>query len=273
MAVCEIHLSNQNALHKMTSCMVILPENAGPGPFPVWYLLHGLSDNHTAWTRRTSLERYLGNLPLIVVMPDGGRGFYTDSATEPAGAFETFILRDLVGFVDRTFQTRAEREGRVISGLSMGGFGAIKLASKHPEMFCAAASHSGALWRPSDLDNYRGSELQRVFGDDPAGGSDDIFTLAARLAGKKTPALRIDCGTEDYLLAPNRVFHAHLEKLGIAHEYEEFPGGHDWAYWDRRVQEAIAFFGRKLGLAASHGMISMPDSGRERFVGRKENMA
>ena len=132
MAICEIHLGNQNALHKMTSCMVILPENAGPGPFPVWYLLHGLSDNHTAWTRRTSLERYVGDLPLIVVMPDGGRGFYTDSATEPAGAFETFIVRDLVGFVDRTFQTRANREGRVISGLSMGGFGAVKLALKHP---------------------------------------------------------------------------------------------------------------------------------------------
>ena len=248
MAICEIHLDNKNALRKMTSCMVILPENAGPGPFPVWYLLHGLSDDHTAWTRRTNLERYLGNLPVIVVIPDGGRGYYTDSATEPLAAFETFILRDLVGFVDRTFQTRATREGRVISGLSMGGFGAVKLALKHPEMFCAAVSHSGALWRAGELPDYVGSELQRVFGDSPAGGSDDIFALATRSKSDRLPALRIDCGTEDYLLQPNRMFHAYLDQLGVAHEYAEFPGGHDWAYWDRHVQEAIAFFAISLGL-------------------------
>ncbi len=251
MAICEIHLGNQNALRKMTSCMVILPENAGPGPFPVWYLLHGLSDNHTAWTRRTNLERYLGSLPLIVVMPDGGRGFYTDSATEPAGAFETFILRDLIGFIDRTFRTRAERAGRVIGGLSMGGFGAIKLALKYPEVFCAAASHSGALWCPSDLDGYEGSELHRVFGENPAGGPDDIFALAERCPQVTLPAMRIDCGTEDYLLMPNRKFHAHLEKLGIVHEYAESPGGHDWAYWDQQVQEASTFFTGALGLPVS----------------------
>ena len=250
MAICEIHLGNQNALRKMTSCMVLLPEDAGPGPFPVWYLLHGLSDNHTAWTRRTNLERYLGSLPLIVVMPDGGRGFYTDSATEPAGAFETFIVRDLVGLVDRTFRTRANREGRVISGLSMGGFGAIKLALKHPEMFCAAASHSGALWRPSDLEHYEGSELHRVFGNHPVGGPDDIFALAERLPAGQMPGLRIDCGTEDYLLSANRTFHAHLDRLGIAHDYAEFPGGHDWPYWDRHVQGAIAYFVAALGLTA-----------------------
>ena len=249
MAICEIHLGNQNALRKMTSCMVILPENAGPGPFPVWYLLHGLSDDHTAWTRRTNLERYLGNLPMIVVMPDGGRGFYTDSATEPAGAFETFILRDLVGFVDRTFQTRTDRAGRVISGLSMGGFGAIKLALKHPEMFCAAASHSGALWRANELQDYQGSELQRVFGDSPAGGPDDIYALADGMTRGGAPALWLDCGTGDYLLEPNRTFHAHLHRLKIEHEYAEFPGAHDWTYWDKRVREVIPFLAEVLGLA------------------------
>ena len=109
-------------------------------------------------------------LPLMVVMPDGGRGWYSDSATEPAGAFETFIVRDLVRFVDRTFRTRAERSGRVLGGLSMGGYGAIKLALKHPRLFCAAASHSGALSRPDGRGNYEGSEKQRLFGGRPAGG-------------------------------------------------------------------------------------------------------
>ncbi len=250
MAVCEIHFNAQPALAKMTSAMVILPENAGPGPFPVFYLLHGLSDNHTGWTRRTSIERYVEGLPLIVVMPDGGRGWYSDSVTEPTAAFETFIVRDLVGFVDRTFQTKAAREGRVIGGLSMGGYGAAKLALKYPGMFCAAASHSGALYRPHErAPVYAGSEMHRVFGDHPGGGPNDIYALAERFAGnggEKGPSLRMDCGTEDGLLECNRAFHRHLEDLGYAHEYEEHPGGHDWAYWDKQAQATIRFFAQVL---------------------------
>ncbi len=237
----------------MTSVMVILPEKAGPGPFPVLYLLHGLSDNHTGWTRRTSIERYVEGLPLIVVMPDGGRGWYSDSVTEPAGAFETFIVRDLVGFVDRTFQTKATREGRVIGGLSMGGYGALKLALKYPGMFCAAASHSGALGRPHEREaGYGGSEMHRIFGDDPGGGANDIYALAERFRNgtMQRPALRIDCGTEDGLLESNRAFQRHLKRLGIAHDYEEYPGSHDWAYWDKHVQEAIGFFVAALGIEA-----------------------
>ena len=141
----------------MASCIAVWPENAGPGPFPASYL----SDDHTAWTRRTSLERYVEGLPMIVAMLDGRRGWYTDSSVEPRGAFETFILRDLVGFVDRTFRTRADCGGRVIAGLSMGGCGAVKRAWKFPEVFCAPAE---------------------------------------RLEPGRRPVLRIDCGTEDSLL-------------------------------------------------------------------------
>ena len=167
----------------MTSALVILPENAGPGPFPVFYLLHGLSDNHTAWTRRTSIERYVEGLPLIVVMPDGGRSWYSDPVTEPAGAFETFIVRDLIGFMNRTFQTKATREGRVIGGLSMGGYGALKLALKYPEMFCAAASHSGALARPYERGPvYKGSEMHRILGGNPSEGPGDLYALAERFS-------------------------------------------------------------------------------------------
>ncbi len=217
MAVCEIHLNAQPALLQMTSVTVILPDDAGPGPFPVLYLLHGLSDNHTAWTRRTSIERYVAGLPLIVVMPDGGRGWYTDSATEPAGAYETFIVRDLVGFIDRTFRTRSERGGRVIGGLSMGGYGAVKLALKYPQTFCAAVSHSGALSRPDERNFEEGSELRRIFGEQPAGGADDIYTLAEKVSGSSAPALRIDCGEKDFLLGYNRNCHRHLQDLGVAH--------------------------------------------------------
>jgi len=251
MAVCEIHFGNANALNKMTSAMVILPEGK-PGPFPVFYLLHGLSDDHSVWVRRTSIERYVEGLPLIVVMPDGGRSFYTDAKDRPRFAYETHFVRDLIGFVDGTLQTIPMREGRVIGGLSMGGYGAMKLALKHPDLFCAAVSHSGAVGlasRPLGGDEEWVREWVPVFGENPQGGPEDVFALAERADRATLPALRIDCGVDDFLVEDNRRFHRHLESLGIPHEYAEFPGGHSWDYWDLHVQEAIAFFTKVLNVA------------------------
>src|SRR5579871_2790575 len=124
MAFCELHYFSP-ALQKQTAANILLPEGEeATGPFCVFYLLHGLSDDHTIWQRRTSIERYVAGLPLIVVMPDGGRGFYTDA--QEGMAYETAIVHDLVNYVDRMFPTKAERGGRCIGGLSMGGYGAIK---------------------------------------------------------------------------------------------------------------------------------------------------
>lgn len=250
MAFCELKYFSK-ALCKQTAASLILPQNDAPPPYAVFYLLHGLSDDHTAWHRRTSIERYVSDYPLIVVMPDGGRGFYTDA--KEGDAWETAIVRDLVNYVDRMFPTNATREGRCIGGLSMGGFGAIKLALKHPGLFCSAVSHSGALARarrhlpPSPGEPFL-EELRRIFGESPVGGPDDPFALAERLEPAKRPALRLDCGTEDFLLDDNRAFHAHLNQIGYPHEYEEFPGEHEWGYWDRHVQEAIRFHARNLGV-------------------------
>lgn len=256
MALVEIHLSNRNALAKSTSARAIVPEGM-PGPFPVLYLLHGLSDDHLAWTRRSRLESYVEGLPLIVVMPDGGRGFYTDSRSNPRGAVETFVTHDLVGFVDATFRTIPERAGRVVAGLSMGGYGAVKLALKHPDLFSAAVSHSGAVGfasRPwTEREPHWGAEYAPIFGDDPRGGPDDLFALAERADRGTLPALRIDCGTDDELIESNRHFHAHLERLGVPHEYAEYPGGHDWDYWDEHVREALDFVARELKLARAAG--------------------
>ncbi len=244
MAVCEFHLNQGNALEKMTSLTAIVPDS-GPGPFPVFYLLHGLSDDHTSWLRWSNIDAYVRGLPLIVVMPNGERGFYTDSVSNPKAAFETNLVRDIVGFVDHTFQTIPAREGRVIAGLSMGGYGAIKLALKYPDLFCAAASHSGALgfgrrvFDPS-------SEWHTVLGESPAGGLNDIFALAETIDHAKLPALRIDCGTDDFLLEENRALQDHLTALNIPHEYEEHPGNHDWAYWNDHVRETLMFFRRVL---------------------------
>lgn len=129
MAFCEMHFRSA-ALGKQTAANILLPQGQGSGPFPVFYLLHGLSDDHTMWMRRSSLERHVGDLPLIVVMPNGDRSFYCD--TEEGDGYETFMTRDLIGFVDETFHTISTRAGRVLGGLSMGGYGALKLALKFP---------------------------------------------------------------------------------------------------------------------------------------------
>ncbi len=247
MAFCTLnHFST--SLNKMTGMNIILPEQIS-GRVPVYYLLHGLSDDYTAWHRRSAIERHVQNLPLIVVMPDGGRYFYCDGVDGPR--YESYVTKDLIGFIDRTFPTCAERGGRVIGGLSMGGYGAIKLALKFPDLFVAANGHSGAYdIAAKDTPPHDIPELLHIFGAHPAGGKDDVYALADRLAPATAPALRIDCGVDDFLIDSNRRVHAHLAARGIAHEYAEFPGAHNWEYWDTHVPQALAFHARHLGITA-----------------------
>lgn len=242
------------SLKKASSFNIVFPDDPKiPPPWSVFYLLHGLSDDHTIWQRRTSIERYVAGLPLVVVMPDGGRGWYTNAAQ--GFAYEDDLLKDIIGLVDRTFPVKAERSGRAIGGLSMGGYGAVKLGLKHPEMFASVNSHSGAM--SLTLDPKRSKELkpefERIFGKTPEGGPEDPFAIVERIDHGRMPALLIDCGTEDFLLDQNRAFHRHLESLHIPHEYHEFPGDHEWGYWDKHVQEAIAFHTRNLRLKKVSG--------------------
>jgi len=250
-AVCEIHLNGTYSVGRRTSLNVIIPENI-QGRVPVLYLLHGYSDDHTAWTRWTSLERYLDGIPMIVVMPDGEHSFYTDSKVDSRLAFETYLTKDIIGFVDKTFPTIADRSGRALAGLSMGGYGAAKLALRHPDLYCAAVSFSGALLAGSQPIGQEDSDWKRyrlsVFGDKPVGGPDDVLALLKNSDPKTRPALRIDCGTEDFLYDDNVVVHKKLINLGIEHEYNERPGEHNWAYWDQAIVDALPFLKTQLAI-------------------------
>ena len=237
-------------LHKQVQMNVFTP-NKGSGPFPVFYLLHGLSDDYTAWQRWTRLENYLGELPLIVVMPDGFRGFYCDHVDGPE--YAKYMLEDVVGFVERTFPAMRTRAGRCIGGLSMGGYGAIHLALLRPEMFVSANSHSGAFWLGKALTDFiKIPEFAKVFGTkkEMITSPRNVYGQAGKLKrkGTKLPKLLIDCGVDDFLIQGNRDFHVHLEKLKIAHTYTEFPGAHTWDYWDIHIREALAFHAKALGI-------------------------
>ena len=241
MAFCTLQFYGES-IQKTSSMNIILPEK-GKGPFAVLYLLHGLSDNHTAWARQTGLERFCYDESLIVVMPDAGRSWYCNDPRPGGLAYEDHIIRDVVEFVDKTFSTIRSRWGRAIAGLSMGGYGAIMLGLRHPDLFSAISSHSGALGFAHE-DRIRGdrhevNEYARAVSPD---GEYSLWNLATRAANSPNPlAIRFDCGSNDELLSANHDFHEHLEKLGIPHQYDEFRGGHNWAYWTNHIYKTLRF--------------------------------
>jgi S-formylglutathione hydrolase FrmB len=230
------------SIARTTTFHVILPSSEGP--FPVLYLLGGLSDDHTGWVRRTSIERYADAYKLMIVMPDGGRGFYVNDPRPGAPQYEDFIAIELIRFIDNWFPTVRSAAGRAVAGLSMGGYGALMLGMRHPDAFSVAASHSGALMFGHDNKLNSTPDIPDATALAASLPKDKycLTTLATNLkrSGQKL-AIRMDCGTEDFLLDANRRLHAHMDKLEIDHDYSEFPGIHDWDYWDAHVPATLRF--------------------------------
>jgi S-formylglutathione hydrolase FrmB len=229
------------------------PWAAGPGPYPVLYLLHGYSDDHQAWLLQSRLLEYVAGLPLVVVMPDAEHSFYCDAYEgEP---FERYLLEEVRGLVEKCFAVRKSgRRARCVGGLSMGGFGAMKLGLRYPDLFASVGAHSSAM----DVARHAGGDtpimrdLRRLLGpargDNPHRCDNDPFLLAQQVDRAQLPALYFDCGTEDQLLPSNREFDRLLTKLDLPHVYQEYPGDHSWGYWDQHIQDSLAHHCRALGI-------------------------
>lgn len=231
---------------QQSSKLIGMNTTAGKGPYPTLYLLHGLSDDHTIWQRRTSIERYVAGLPLVVVMPTVHRGFYTDQ--KQGYDYFTFISEELPAMCESFFNLSTKREDRFAAGLSMGGYGAMKLGLRCPDRYAAVASLSGALDIERRLpDVIKGGdpyykEMKRTFGTHAQfkDSDDDLFSLAGHLidSGKPMPAFYACCGTEDGLLDENRTFaQAFGDALSLT--YEEGPGAHTWDFWDEWIQRVL----------------------------------
>lgn len=235
-----------------TSMNVILPQPAlgqigmkgskASDKYPVLYLLHGLSDDHTIWGRRTSVERYVASLGLAVVMPAVHKSFYTDMAK--GDKYWTFVSEELPQIVRSFFPISAAREENFVAGLSMGGYGAFKLALRCPDKFIAGASLSGAV-NIAEIAKNRdpGRAWENVFGnlDEIKGSDNDLLHLAEEVSksnGPK-PMLYQCCGTEDFLYEDNIVFRDWANELGLNLTYEEEPGTHEWGYWDKKIQRVL----------------------------------
>jgi putative tributyrin esterase len=203
----------------------------------VLYLLHGLSDDDTIWMRHTSIERYAAELGLAVVMPQVHRSFYADEVH--GMRFWTFLSEELPSVVHRFFRVSQRREDTFVAGLSMGGYGALKWALREPERFAAAAGLPGVLdiaRRTSQDPDF----FDRVYGGRPlAGSDDDLLALLDRATDR--PRLFVCCGTEDGLYPDNLTFVAACETKGVEVTTDFGPGGHEWAYWDDRIQDVLAW--------------------------------
>lgn len=238
---------------------VILPtdyDTARTTRYPVLYLLHGLTGHYSDWVTKSNIADYAAEYRLIVVMPEGNNGWYTDSATLTTDKYESYILQELLPDVQQRYRTIEARYGRAIAGLSMGGYGALKFGLKSPQTFVFAASMSGAVGvtRFSETEIPQlWQESVKLFG--PAGSetrkANDLFEIIRELpAGRiqSLPYFYFDCGTEDSpLLFPfNRELAALMFDKKIPHEYRELPGDHSWVYWDSQVQEILRIVARRI---------------------------
>ncbi|HIT77091.1 MAG TPA: esterase family protein [Candidatus Avipropionibacterium avicola] len=245
---CDFH---SDALKLATSMTVLLPQRPSasqigmasgfrPSGTPVLYLLHGLSDDDTIWGRRTSIERYVSELGLAVVMPQVHRSFYSDVVSGD-GAYWSFIADELPQLVADSFQVSTRREDTFVAGLSMGGYGAFKLALHRPDRFAAAGSLSGVLDVAAMVTEDRRPEVTRtVWGDDgPEGTDDDLLHVLDRVDPTALPRLWTTCGTDDPLVANQRRFVEAAARRGIEVTADEHPGRHSWDFWDTHVQRFL----------------------------------
>jgi len=228
------------ALSRTQLYRCLVPKDAGAQSrqYPLLLLLHGFGGTFRDWTTYTRITRHLAGQSLIVVCPDGGNGWYTNAA-DGSECREDDLIHDLLPHLEATLPVRTGRK-RAIAGLSMGGYGAIKLALKHPELFSCAASHSGAM----DIAARGGSHP--VFGDEVKDADfrrhESLSWLAEQALCRppiERPRLYFDCGLNDPLLAANREFSDHLNFMGYGHTYRELPGYHTWPYWDRAFKTIL----------------------------------
>jgi S-formylglutathione hydrolase FrmB len=216
---------------------------------PLVILLHGVYGSHWAWALKGGAHRTAARMiqagelpPLVVAMPSDGLWGDGSGYVPHAGQdFDRWIVEDVPAAVHESVPAAGERSPVFISGLSMGGFGALRLAAKHPEKFRAAGGHSSM----THFDQHR------QFVEEPlesfACPTEDRSVLETMLRNRdRLPPVRFDCGTEDPLLEYNRELSAGLKSVGIDHCYEEFPGGHEWPYWEKHLEDMLRFFGRVL---------------------------
>lgn len=248
------------AMNKTYKAAVVLPNSYTKSKmkYPVMYLLHGAYGHFDSWLSKTPNKNLIHQLAdqynMIIVMPEGETfSFYLDSPVSKASQFETHITKEVISKIDNTYRTINDRKGRVITGLSMGGHGALYLSAKHPELFCAAGSMSGAVDMGSMMTPESKERITKlmepVFGKE--GKSQEVYAsyavlnMVPTMANNKL-ALIMDIGVDDFLIESNRELHRRLVYSKVAHDYTERPGAHTWEYWENALPYHMLFFSKVI---------------------------
>jgi putative tributyrin esterase len=244
------------AMNKTYKAAVVVPNSYVKSKlnYPVLYLLHGAYGHFNDWLSKTPDKNLVRNLAdqynVIIVMPEGETfSFYLDSPVNKGSQFETYLTKEVIQKIDQTYRTVADKKGRVISGLSMGGHGALYLSTKHPELYSAVGSMSGAVDMGSMITPESKEKITKlmepVFG--PEGVPQEVYAANAvlnmvdKMKTNKLAAI-IDCGVDDFLIESNRELHRRLVYSKVAHEYTERPGAHTWEYWENALPSHLLFF-------------------------------
>lgn len=234
-------------MKKEVKSVVILPENYSIRKhYPVVYLLHGYSDNYAKWVKTVPAIKTLStDHQFIIVCPDGGySSWYFDSPIDSTFQYESYITKDLLAFVDTHYSTIADRSGRAITGLSMGGHGALYLAIRNPNLFGSAGSMSGGVDLRASTKLY---DISKRIGTIEAQHAEwDNRSVINMVNDLKNDQLNliIDCGVSDFFYQINAGLHRRLMALKIDHDYIERPGEHNWKYWGNSIQYQFLYFDR-----------------------------
>lgn len=234
--------------------------------YPIVYLLHGYTDDHTAWVQFGEVNRYVDKAiaegiipPMIIVMPDADSSWYMNTA-DGKERYEDFFIKEFLPGIEKKYRVKSQKRFRGIAGLSMGGFGSLLYSLKHPELFAAAAPLSAAVWDDSSFARLPQSgwniPFGVIYGKDLQGGNrltkhwyeNSILELVAKSPIDRLKSVRywIDCGDDDFLIKGNCLLHIALTERSIPHEFRVRDGAHTWGYWRTGITDALAFIGESF---------------------------
>ena len=248
MALAELNFYSE-ALGMQTTVNVIIPQKSSSGEIGIksdakdekykcLYLLHGLSDNHSIWLRRTSIERYAQEYGICVVMPCADKSFYTDM--KDGGKYYTYIAKELPRIIREFFNVSEKREDNFIAGNSMGGYGALKIGLRECDSFCACAGLSSVADIVGLTDTFRDVYIP-IFGEElNIPDEENLFFLTqSNNNNPNKPKIYMGVGTEDYMYKENIKLKEHIESLDFDFTYRESSGTHCWEFWDEYIQYVL----------------------------------
>ena len=224
--------------------LVVTPDNVNSGDrFPVVYALHGYAGDYGDWlSHQPRIKDMADRYGMIIVHPDGRNSWYMDSPANPKVKMESFFIEDLVPFIDANYPTIPEAKKRAITGLSMGGHGALYLAFRHPDVFGNAGSMSGGVDIRPFPNNWNLDNVLGRFEEYPERWEE--ATVINHVKDIKPGQLNIyfDCGVDDFFATVNNNLHQALLDAGIEHDYVSRPGAHTWPYWNNSLLHHLLFF-------------------------------